>query len=77
MEKKEQYMCTIVLLLTSAARDQGPNIPPSPVSGSNMGMTPSRKTDDMGAWQHNSGRWGWVLEEFENSFPNLCWSTGQ
>lgn len=39
------------LNLTSAGRDQGPNIPPSPVNGSNRGTIQSRNPDDRGAWQ--------------------------
>lgn len=35
--------------LTSAGRDQGPNIPPSPDSGSKSGTTQSKKPDDSGA----------------------------
>lgn len=48
----EGGMCVCVLLsLTRAAVDQGPNIPPSPVTGSNRGTTQSRKPDDRGAWR--------------------------
>lgn len=35
--------------LTRAGRDQGPNIPPSPVRGSKKGTMQSRKPDDRGA----------------------------
>lgn len=39
----------VMLSLTRAGKDQGPNIPPDPVSGSNSGTMQSRKADDRGA----------------------------
>lgn len=43
-------VCVCVMLsLTRAGKDQGPNIPPDPVSGSNSGTMQSRKADDRGA----------------------------
>lgn len=39
-----------MLRLTRADRDQGPNIPPSPVRGSTKGTTQSRKAEERGAW---------------------------
>lgn len=43
-------VCVYVMLsLTRAGKDQGPNIPPDPVSGSNSGTMQSRKADDRGA----------------------------
>lgn len=44
------FVCVCVMLsLTRAGKDQGPNIPPDPVSGSNSGTMQSRKADDRGA----------------------------
>lgn len=36
--------------LTKAETDQGPNIPPSPNTGSKKGTATSSMAEDMGAW---------------------------